>query len=111
MCAMAAVAAPIFVGMLHAQEPAKSGPAFEVASVKPNHSEDFRNGYLPQVLPGGKVSAKNAPLFTIIAWAYDVPFQGAGARLKGMEQLNSLGAFDIEAAAEKSAIANDRTLP
>jgi uncharacterized protein (TIGR03435 family) len=46
-------------------------PAFEVASVKPNHSGD--DNYGVRIVPGGTLRAVNAPLEAVIAEAYQVP--------------------------------------
>src|SRR5262245_1148504 len=62
----------------HAAQP-RSGNAFEVASVKPNKSED---NFSLLFLPGGRFTATNVPLRMIIATAYGSPllrdFQIAG---------------------------------
>jgi beta-lactamase regulating signal transducer with metallopeptidase domain len=71
---LAAVAAPIVIGMTDAVPlGAQSQPklAFEVASIKRNTSTDPR-GMGMQILPGGKFVA-SAPVFIFVATAYDVP--------------------------------------
>jgi uncharacterized protein (TIGR03435 family) len=103
----AAAAAPILVGIVKAPEvhaqPPSEGLAFEVASVKPNNSTDFRNNTL-QFLPGGRFVARNIPLLMIVAEAYNTPFQSP--RLTGGPDWKRLAfdRYDIEAAAEKGAI-------
>ena len=55
----------------------QSGPAFEVASVKPNGSGDLR--VTIQTSPGGRFTATNAPLRSLIRIAYQLQdFQLAG---------------------------------
>jgi uncharacterized protein (TIGR03435 family) len=80
-------------------------PTFEVASVKPNKSTDFRNMQLPQFLPGGKLVIRNVPLQMIVAAAYNLPFQST--RLTGGPEWERASGdkYDIEATAEKGAIA------
>lgn len=83
-------------------------PAFEVASVKPNNSADFRNTQL-QFLPGGKLIIRNIPLLTIVAPAHEIPFQSP--RLTGGPEWERAARerYDIEATAEKGTIAADLT--
>jgi uncharacterized protein (TIGR03435 family) len=80
-------------------QPAPQRPAFEVASVKPNNSADFRNAQL-KFLPGGKLLVKNIPILMIVAAAYDLPFQSP--RLTGGREWKALlgEKYDIEATAE-----------
>ena len=74
---------------------------FEVASVKPNASQDFRsNGF--QFSPGGRFTITNTPVIMIIAIAWNVPFQSS--RLMGVPSWLRLEKYDIEATAGKSAI-------
>jgi uncharacterized protein (TIGR03435 family) len=81
-------------------------PKFEVASVKPNNSPDFRAFEL-HFLPGGRLVARNAPLRMIVAMAYDLPWQSS--RLTwGQEWGDALSkAYDIEATAGAGAISAD----
>jgi len=51
---------------------AQKPPAFEVASVKPDHSSDPRGGHV-EFLPGGRLSIHNIGLSAIISLAYDLP--------------------------------------
>jgi uncharacterized protein (TIGR03435 family) len=75
--------------------------AFEVASVKHNTSTD-RTGMGMQVLPGGRLVAIGAPLFLVVAVAYDLPFQSD--RLTGGPDWLRTERYDIEATPEKGAI-------
>jgi uncharacterized protein (TIGR03435 family) len=78
-------------------------PAFEVASVKPNNSADFRDMQL-KFLPGGKVVIRNVPLLMIVATAYHVPFQSPQLT-GGPEWEQAAGKrYDIEAIPEDGAI-------
>jgi len=101
---LAAVAAPVVIGMTHALPlRAQSQPrlAFEVASVKHNTSTD-RSGMGMQVLPGGRLVAIGAPLFLVVAVAYDLPFQSD--RLTGGPDWLRTERYDIEATPEKGVI-------
>jgi uncharacterized protein (TIGR03435 family) len=61
---------------LHAQD-AGPLPTFEVASIKPNKSGELRSTF--STLPGGRLSAANVPLRTLILEGYQVQdFQLAG---------------------------------
>jgi uncharacterized protein (TIGR03435 family) len=106
---LAAVAAPIVIGMTHAFPlRAQSQLAFEVASVK-RYKGDGRDLRPPEFLPGGRFTSK-APLLMAIATAYDIPVQVAAARITGVPSWmnftrNSVdGIYDIEATAPKGAI-------
>ena len=69
----AAIAAPITIGLLHAQGPA----AFEVASVKPNKSG--ARGWSLAPPSGGRLNARNVTLRDLIVEAYRIQeFQLAG---------------------------------
>ena len=109
---VAAVAAPIIIGMtnafpLRAQSP-RTPRAFEVVSVKP-YKGDGRDLRPPEFLPGGRFTSK-APLLMVIAAAYNIPVQVAAARVTGAPSWmnftrNSVdGIYDIEATAPKGAI-------
>lgn len=76
-------------------------PAFEVASVKLNKSGDNRSMGLHS-LPGGRFRATNLPLYVVITYAYNLPFQSQ--RLTGGPDWVRSERFDIEATAEKGAI-------
>src|SRR5579863_8268910 len=72
-------------------------PEFEVASIKPNKSADFRAMIRPS--PGGRFSVTNIPLFLIITIAYNIKeFQLSGAPAWVMSER-----YDIEAKAEGNA--------
>jgi len=108
---MAAVAAPIVIGMTNAfplrAQSQQMTRAFEVVSVKP-YQGDGRDLRAPEFLPGGRFTSK-APLVMVIATAYDIPVQLAAARITGAPSWmnvsrNSMdGIYDIEATAPKGA--------
>ncbi len=79
-------------------------PGFEVASVRPNNSTGIRAA-LFQFLPGGRLVIRNLPLSTIVAAAYDLPFQST--RLTGGSEWERAASekYDIEAVAPADAIA------
>ena len=79
---------------------------FDVATVKQNLSEDFRNIGM-KVSPGGKVSFKNLPLQILIAVAYEVPFQSA--RLSGGPDWIRTERYDVEAVAPDGSIPPNAT--
>ncbi len=102
------VAGPFLFGSLtapqmRAQSTTSAPLAFEVASVKLNHSTDMR-GMNFQFLPGGRLSAKGVPVFLLIAEAYNVAFQSV--RLSGGPPwIRSFDArYDIDAVAPKGSI-------
>jgi bla regulator protein BlaR1 len=112
LAGVAAIGVPVAIGMmdapvLHAQSSAKS-LSFEVASVKRNESSDHGIGF--ELTPGGRFTAKNVPLFIIVAEAYGVPFQGSGAQLSGGPDWIRAERFDIEAVAEKGSLAGVTTV-
>jgi uncharacterized protein (TIGR03435 family) len=102
------VAGPFLAGGLsapqaRAQSQTGTPLAFEVASVKANHSSDMR-GMNFQFLPGGRISAKGVPVFLLIAEAYDVAFQsvrisGGPAWIRSFDDR-----YDIDAVAPKGSI-------
>ncbi len=78
-----------------AQTPAPR-PEFEVASIKPNKSENRSSSVSPY--PGGRFTARNAPLLRLIERAYRIKdFQISGAPAWLAEER-----YDIEAKAEGS---------
>jgi len=107
--ALACIVAVAFVLVLSplkmiraAQEPQL---AFEVASVRPNNSAG--NGHFfpsPQFLPSGRLVIRNMPLLTIVAAAYDLPFQSP--RLTGGPEWEHAAneRYDIEAVAPVGAV-------
>ena len=103
-----AIVGPFLAGGLtappiRAQSQSSTPPAFEVASVKANHSSDMRQMNF-QFLPGGRLSAKGVPVFLLIAEAYDVAFQSV--RLSGGPPwIRSFDdRYDIDAVAPKGSI-------
>ena len=54
---------------------AQSTGKYDVVSIKP-HPQGDRAGMFPQFLPGGEFKSINIPLLIVIAFAYNVPFQG-----------------------------------
>jgi bla regulator protein BlaR1 len=85
-----ALAAPLIVGMLHAQSEL---PSFEVATVKANHSGSMAVNLRQR--PGGGLLSTNASLHMMIQNAYNLrPFQVVG----GPSWLN-VDRFDINAKA------------
>jgi bla regulator protein blaR1 len=109
---MAAVAAPIVIGMtnafpLRAQSQPAGKLAFEVASIKLNASTDPRAGLGLQFLPGGKF-VSGLPLNFVIATAYNLPFQSG--RIVGGPDWIRTERYNIEATAEKGAIPAGATL-
>ena len=63
--------APNVMLLLRAQSTGK----YDVVSIKP-HPQGDRAGMFPQFLPGGEFKSINIPLLIVIAFAYNVPFQG-----------------------------------
>ncbi len=99
-----AVAGPLVVGAMNVSPilGAQSSAAFEVASVKPHKSGD-RSFRYPEFLPGGRFVA-GAPLQIVIAFAYNVPFQGTQLS-GGPDWIRSLeSVYDIEAKADAGAL-------
>src|SRR5687767_10202873 len=75
----------------------QSVPSFEVASVKPNKSGDFRRGLGPE--PGGRFVAINVPLRDLVALAYGISNLDAEARIIGVREWIARERFDITAKA------------
>lgn len=96
MLAALPIAALAIAGALAQQAPATpSGgqPVFEVASVKANTSGERPGGV--QFLPGGRLSAVNMPLRSLIHFAYQVrPFQ-----IEGVPDWAATARYDIAAKA------------
>jgi uncharacterized protein (TIGR03435 family) len=86
----------VLSGPLWAQAPA----SFEVASIKPNKSGDFRRGMGPE--PGGRFGAINVGLRDLVALAYSVANADADARVIGGPDWIARERFDITA---KAAVA------
>ena len=93
------IAAPVAIGIVHAQ--GGSEARFEVASVKRNPSVDTRFSRF-QMLPGGRLSIENAPLYSIITAAYGVSIQST--RISGGAEWIHSERYDIEATAQKGAV-------
>ena len=101
-----AVAGPMAVGLMNApaiRAQTSERFQFEVASVKPHQPGDQQFAG-PQILPGGRFTSR-APLFLIIALAYDLSVQGV-PRMSGVPSwVSSLDSvYDIEATAPKDAL-------
>ena len=76
-----------------APDPLTPAGIFEVASVKPNKSGGVSGGI--QWLPGGRLSAVNVPLRSLIHYAYQVrPFQ-----IEGVPEWAATESYDINAKA------------
>ena len=86
----AAPTLPILIGIGHAQPPAPT-QQFEVATVKPNNSG--ADAGFNRIMPGGRLSAENAPLRTLIASAYNIRF----SQLSGGPSWLDSAHYDIEA--------------
>jgi len=101
---LAAIAAPIVIGMMDASPLRAQAPtarlAFEVASVKHNTSTDPRTMRM-QTLPGGRFVA-SIPLIFVITTAYNLPFQSD--RLTGGPDWLRTERYDIEATPDKATI-------
>jgi hypothetical protein len=105
MVAFMAVTGPLGVGMMTVSRAlrAQSTAAFEVASVKPHAKED-RSGSIPQFLAGGRFKTAGVPLQFVIAYAYNLPFQGPQLS-GGPDWIRSPeGIYDIEARADEASL-------
>jgi uncharacterized protein (TIGR03435 family) len=82
--------------------PAVAQPAaFEVASVKPNPSQDFRTMSMKS-LPGGRFTATDLPVRMLISVAYNLPMNPT-ERLAAAPDWTLADRFDIEAKAPAGA--------
>src|SRR5579872_4618458 len=80
-------------------QPQPAAFSFEVSSVKPNPSQDFRS--MRRQFVGARFSAVNLPLLFLVSDAYDIPFQSM--RVVGLP--NWAGdRFDIEAKASDEVL-------
>ncbi len=102
---MAAVAGPVLIGLMNAppsraqsQTTPTTKPAFEVASIKPNKSGDFRVMF--RMAPGGRFVANNITAKFLIEQAYNVK----DSQLAGGPSWINSERYDIEAKPEDSAI-------
>ena len=75
-------------------------PSFEVASVKPNKSGDFRRGIGPE--PGGRFGAINATLRDLVALAYGVSNADTDMLVIGGPDWIARERFDIAAKAAQA---------
>jgi uncharacterized protein (TIGR03435 family) len=103
--ALMAMAGPFVVGMMNVSPilRARSPLAFEVASVKPHRPGD-RSFVFPQFLPGGRFNVVGVPLQIVIAFAYNLPFQGTQLS-GGPDWIRSAeNIYDIEAKADEDAL-------
>jgi bla regulator protein blaR1 len=75
--ALIAIGAPIVIGTLNVTPllRAQSTGKYDIVSIKP-HPQGDRGGALPQFLQGGEFKSANVPLLVVIAFAWNVPFQG-----------------------------------
>jgi bla regulator protein BlaR1 len=81
---------PILIGIGNAQPPAPTRQ-FDVATIKPNNSGADTS--FNRIMPGGRLSAENAPLRALIASAYNVRF----SQLSGGPSWLDSAHYDIEA--------------
>jgi uncharacterized protein (TIGR03435 family) len=77
-------------------------PAFEVISIRPNPSPDFR-GQKIQMLAGGRFRATNLPVRLLVSAAYNVPINPS-ERISGLPQWTLEERYDIEANAAGGAV-------
>jgi uncharacterized protein (TIGR03435 family) len=104
--ALVMIAGPLVVGTVTVPKilRAQGAAAFEVASIKPHNPGD--RGALPQFLPGGKFSVAGVPLQIVIAFAYNLPFQGTQLS-GGPDWIRSAeGIYDIEAKVDPDSLKN-----
>jgi uncharacterized protein (TIGR03435 family) len=80
-------------------------PAFEVVSIKPNQTQDFRNLRV-QMLPGGRFTATGLPVRLLLTLAYDVPVNPS-ERISGIPDWALQESYDIEAKAAQGAVPPD----
>jgi bla regulator protein blaR1 len=106
---IAPVAGPVVFGVfnappIRAQSQPAANPAFEVASIKPNHSADRNVSF--QITPGGRLACTNANAKMLITMAYKLKphqIEGAPAWLESER-------YDITAKAEGSTGRDDLKL-
>lgn len=102
MPAFARAAAAAAVSSLVLALPAASQrPAFEVTSVKPNPSEDFRNMGI-KTSPSGRLTATDIPVRILISMAYNLPMNPS-ERLAGVPDWVNRDRFDFEATAPEGS--------
>ena len=95
------IAAVAATGFAAAQSPGRL--SFEVASVKPTKSQDFRNSGIRRQ-PGGRITITNIPLYRIILVAYHINAAFNSPRLTGGPDWVRSEGFDIEAVPPEGAI-------
>ena len=93
------IAVIVFLGIsiAAARAQAPASPAFDVASVKPNVSGDFRRAIGPG--PGGRFQALNNTLRELVSFAYGVDNSLAGLRIAGGPPWMDRDRFDVDAVA------------
>jgi uncharacterized protein (TIGR03435 family) len=84
-------------GHTRAQEPPPGPLAFEVASVKPNESGDFRRAIGPG--PGGRFQALNNTLRELVTYAFGLDMTRAAQQVAGGPPWMDRDRFDIDAVA------------
>jgi len=108
---IATLVAPLVIGIMGAPQvraqqtdatPPVGTPAFEVASIKPNDSKDFRV-MPPQIRPGGSLAFRNMPVYLIVTQAYNLPFFSP-QRVSGGPAWMTSERFDIDAKPGAGAI-------
>lgn len=72
-----------------------AGQSFDVVSIKPNSTDDFRQQRL-RALPGGRFSATAIPPGVLLVYAYNLPMNQS-ERLVGLPDWTRRERFDIEA--------------
>ena len=99
---LAQLSAALVLIALTAQAQESATPrAFEVASVKPNLSGDFRRAIGPG--PGGRFQALNNTLRELVTYAYGVDMARAGLQITGGPPWMDSLRFDIDAVAPGGA--------
>ena len=89
------IATLIVLASVHAV--AQGPTAFEVASIKPNRSGDFRRGIGPE--PGSRFGAINVTLRDLVAFAYGISNSDAEALVIGGPEWIARERFDVAAKA------------
>ena len=89
--------------------PPQSDLSFEVASVKPNDSGDFRRSMGPA--PGGRFSAINVPLRDLLAFAYGESNSRANLQVVGGPSWINTARFDVQAVAAGGSIPREQVGP
>ena len=87
----------IFAGNVAGMAQSPGPVVFEVASVKPNNSGDFKRAIGPG--PGGRFQALNQTLRELVSFAYGVDMSRARLQITGGPQWMDRDRFDIDAVA------------